>query len=74
MEFEVSYLDVDEYGMVDPQTVKEAIKDETILVSVQHANQEIGSIQDIKSIGQICKEKECYIPHRCNPHIYQNTH
>ena len=55
--FEVTYLDVDEYGLVDPETLKTSIKDETILVSVQHANQEIGSLQDIKTIGQICKEK-----------------
>jgi cysteine desulfurase len=55
--FEVTYLDVDEYGLVDPETLKNSIKDETILVSVQHANQEIGSLQDIKTIGQICKEK-----------------
>jgi len=55
--FEVSYLEVDEYGMVNPQSVKEAIKPETILVSVQHANQEIGTIQDIKSIAQICHDK-----------------
>jgi len=56
--FEVSYLDVDEYGMVNPKTVKEAIKPETILVSVQHANQEIGSIQDIRSIAKICKDAQ----------------
>lgn len=55
--FEVTYLDVDEYGLVDPETLKTSIKDETILVSIQHANQEIGSLQDIKTIGQICKEK-----------------
>jgi len=55
--FEVTYLDVDEYGLVDPETLKNSIKDETILISVQHANQEIGSLQDIKTIGQICKEK-----------------
>jgi len=55
--FEVTYLEVDEFGVVDPNTVKEAIREETILVSIQHANQEIGSMQDIKSIGQICKDK-----------------
>ena len=55
--FEVTYLDVDEYGIVDPETLKAAIKEDTILVSVQHANQEIGSVQDIKAIGNICKER-----------------
>ena len=57
MDFEVTYLEVDEYGIVDPQVLKNSIRDDTILVSVQHANQEIGSIQDIKAIGEICKEK-----------------
>jgi cysteine desulfurase len=55
--FEVTYLDVDEYGIVDPETLSAAIKEDTILVSVQHANQEIGSVQDIKAIGNICKER-----------------
>jgi cysteine desulfurase len=55
--FEVTYLDVDEHGIVDPETLKNSIKDETILVSVQHANQEIGTLQDIKTIGKICREK-----------------
>jgi cysteine desulfurase len=55
--FEVTYLDVDEYGIVDPETLSAAIKEDTILVSVQHANQEIGSLQDIKAIGNICKER-----------------
>jgi cysteine desulfurase len=51
--FEVTYLEVDEFGVVDPKSVKE-----TILVSIQHANQEIGSLQDIKSIGQICRDNK----------------
>ncbi len=55
--FKVTYLDVDEYGVVDPETLKNEIKDDTILVSIQHANQEIGTLQDIKSIGKICQEK-----------------
>lgn len=55
--FDVTYLEVDEYGIVDPQVLKNSIRDDTILVSIQHANQEIGSLQDIKSIGEICREK-----------------
>ena len=55
--FEVTYLEVDEYGIVDPEVLKANIKDETILVSIQHANQEIGSLQDIKTIANICKER-----------------
>ena len=56
--FKVTYLDVDEYGLVDPDHLKNSITDETILVSVQHANQEIGSLQDIKTIGEICRERK----------------
>lgn len=55
--FKVTYLDVDQYGMVDPEVLKDEITPETILVSIQHANQEIGTIQDIKTIGEICKDK-----------------
>ena len=55
--FDVTYLEVDEYGLVDPQVLKNSIREDTILVSIQHANQEIGSVQDIKTIGEICREK-----------------
>ncbi|WP_048190232.1 cysteine desulfurase family protein [Methanobacterium sp. SMA-27] len=55
--FDVTYLEVDKYGIVDPQVLKNSIRDDTILVSIQHANQEIGSVQDIKAIGEICREK-----------------
>lgn len=54
--FEITYLDVDKEGFIDLEELKEAIKPETILVSVIHGNNEIGTIQDIKSIGKICKE------------------
>lgn len=56
--FEVSYVDVDEYGRVDPESIKELVKPETFLVSVQQANQEIGTIQDIKTIAEICNDKD----------------
>ena len=58
--FTVSYLPVDEYGMVDPNDVKKTITSKTILVSVMHANNEIGTIQPIAEIGKICKEAEIY--------------
>jgi cysteine desulfurase len=54
--FKVTYLDVDKYGLVDPEQLKASITGETILVSIQHANQEIGTIQDIKTIGEICSK------------------
>jgi cysteine desulfurase len=53
----VTFLDVDSEGFVDMEQFREAISDETILVSVQHANQEIGTIQDIAGIGSVCREK-----------------
>ncbi len=51
----VTYLEVDEYGRVNPDRLREAIGDETVLVSIQHANQEIGTLQDIRAIGEICR-------------------
>lgn len=58
--FEVTYLDVDEYGFVDVEDIKNAIKENTILVSIMFANNEIGTIQPIKEIGKITKEKGIY--------------
>ena len=55
--FTVTYLDVDGDGFVDPDKLRDSINDDTILVSIQHANQEIGTIQDIEAIGRICREK-----------------
>lgn len=54
--FRVSRIEVDGEGFVDPDEVRAAITPETILVSVQHANQEIGTIQDIEAIGRVCRE------------------
>jgi len=55
--FRVTYLDVDNDGFVALYKLRESITGETILVSIQHANQEIGTIQDIENIGLICREK-----------------
>lgn len=55
--YEVTYLDVDSEGFVNPEDVKNAIKDNTILVSVMFANNEIGTIEPIKEIAAICKER-----------------
>ena len=55
--FEVTYLPVDEYGMVSPEDVKNAIKDTTVLITIMYANNEIGTIQPIKEIAAIAKEK-----------------
>jgi cysteine desulfurase len=55
--FQVTLLEVDGDGLVSPDKLRDAITAETILVSVQHANQEIGTVQDIEAIGKVCREK-----------------
>jgi cysteine desulfurase len=55
--FTVTYLDVDREGLVNLEQLAKAITAETILVSIQHANQEIGTVQDVASIGKICRDK-----------------
>ena len=54
---EITYLDVDDEGFVNSEDVKNAIKEKTILVSVIHGNNEIGTIQDLEAIGKTCEEK-----------------
>lgn len=54
--FEVTYLEPEENGLLDLDKFKAAIRDETILASVMHVNNEIGVIQDIESLGEICRE------------------
>ncbi len=58
--FEVTYLPVDKYGLVNPSDVDAAIRKDTILVSIMHANNEIGTIEPIKEIGKICREHGVY--------------
>jgi len=53
----VTYLKVDKYGMVDPDAVRKAITDKTILISIMYANNEIGTIHPVREIGKIAKEK-----------------
>ena len=55
--FEVTYLPVRENGIIDVEDLKNAIRDDTILISVMHANNEIGTIQPIEEVGAIAKEK-----------------
>ena len=55
---EVTYLPVDENGLVTPQQVADAITDKTVVVSVMHANNETGVIQPIKEIGEVCRSKK----------------
>ena len=56
--YEVTYLDPEANGLLDLAKLEAALRDDTILVSVMHVNNEIGVIQDIKAIGQICRENK----------------
>ncbi|MEE8618696.1 MAG: aminotransferase class V-fold PLP-dependent enzyme, partial [Dehalococcoidales bacterium] len=58
--FSVTYLPVDEYGLIDPDDVRKAITDKTILISVMHANNEVGTIEPITEIGKIAREAGIY--------------
>jgi cysteine desulfurase len=56
--YSVDYISVDSEGFVDLEELKSKIRDDTVLVSIQHANQEIGTLQDLDAIAKICKEKD----------------
>jgi len=58
--FRVTYLPVDKYGFVDPDNVRRAITDKTILISVMHANNEVGTIEPIAEIARIAREADTY--------------
>ncbi len=58
--FEVSYLDPMPNGLLDLEVLKDAIREETILVSIMHVNNEIGVIQDIAAIGDICRQHKVF--------------
>ena len=51
-----------ESGIIEPQQVSDAIRDDTILVSIMHVNNEIGVINDIAAIGNICRDRGCAFP------------
>ncbi len=56
--YEVTYLDPEDNGLIDLDKLKAALRDDTILVSIMHVNNEIGVIQDIKAIGEITRERK----------------
>jgi cysteine desulfurase len=58
--FEITRLPVNNFGFIDTTQLENAIKKDTILVSIMHANNEIGTIEDIEKIGKICKERNVY--------------
>ena len=53
----LSVISVDRHGLVDPEAIREAVDEQTSLVSVMHANNEIGTIEPIEAIGEICRER-----------------
>ena len=55
--YEITWLDVDREGRVDPEAVRAAITDKTLLVSIMLANNEVGTVQPVREIGRICREK-----------------
>jgi len=61
MGFKITYLPVDHFGLVNPDDVKKAITDKTILISVMHANNEMGTIQPITEISKIAREAGVYL-------------
>jgi len=58
--FEVTYLDPLQNGLLDLNSLREAIREDTVLVSIMHVNNEIGVIQDIQSIGDLCRENKVF--------------
>lgn len=59
--YKVSYVGVDQYGIVNPSDIERLITDETILVTIMHANNETGTIQPIKAIADICKKHGVFL-------------
>ena len=57
LDFEVTFLQVDEHGLVDPERLASTIRPETILVSIMHGNNEIGTIEPISELSTVCREK-----------------
>jgi cysteine desulfurase len=56
--FHVTWLDTDRDGLIAPERVREALREDTVLVSIMHANNEIGVLQDIEAIAAICQQRE----------------
>jgi cysteine desulfurase len=54
--FTVTYVSVDEHGMIDPEEVRQALRPDTIAISIMHANSEVGTIQPVRAIGAIARE------------------
>ncbi len=58
--FKITKIKVDKYGVINPKEIEKAIRKDTILISIIHANNEIGTIEPIEEIGNICEKKKIY--------------
>ena len=58
--FKITKIKVNKYGVIDPKEIEKAIKKDTILISIIHSNNEIGTIEPIEKIGKICEKKKIY--------------
>ena len=56
--FEVTYMDVEENGLLDLKKLEQTMREDTVLVSIMHVNNELGVIQDIATIGEMCRERK----------------
>ncbi len=63
--FNITYLPVDQFGIVNPQSVADAINDSTILISIMHVNNEVGSIQPIREISDIARQRNILMHSDC---------
>jgi len=54
--FEITYLDPDKHGLIQPQAIADALRDDTTVVSIMHVNNELGTLNDIAAIGKLCRE------------------
>ena len=58
--FEITYLDPDKNGLIQPQAVADALRDDTTVVSIMHVNNELGTLNDIAAIGKLCRENKVF--------------
>jgi len=71
--FKITKIKVDKYGVINPKNVEKAIRKDTILVSIIHGSNEIGTIEPIEQIGKICQKKRSIFSYRCIPKFWKNT-
>ena len=56
----MTYLDPDEHGLIQPQAIADALRDDTTVVSIMHVNNELGTLNDIAAIGKLCRENKVF--------------